>query len=298
MIELQGIYPALVTPLRNGTVDLAALTRLVERQVAAGVQGLVVCATTGEGATLTPDERRTVIDTAVRLCGDGPVVIAGTGAIPTWGVLEAIRVAADLGARAMLVAAPPYVRPTQDGLCAHFAAIADQSGLPIVLYNVPSRTSCDIQPSTVARLASHERIVGIKEASGSIHRAQQVVAAAAGNLAVLAGDDPLTVSLLASGGHGVISTGANVVPAKWVELWRCWRAGDVLGAAAIQAGLLGLHDALFIESNPGPVKAALHQLGLIEPEIRLPLVWPARPSLYRIAAELENLGLAVAQVMP
>jgi 4-hydroxy-tetrahydrodipicolinate synthase len=296
MIQLEGIYPALVTPLRAGTVDLPALQRLIERQIEAGVQGLVVCATTGEGATLTPDERRMVIGTAARLCQGKLAVIAGSSAIPTWGVVEAAHVAADLGAQAMLVVTPPYVRPTQDGLYAHFAAVADQSALPIVLYNVPSRTGCDLQHTTVARLAPHQRIIGIKEASGSIHRAQQVVAAAGGNLAVLSGDDPLTVSLLVAGGHGVISTGANVVPAKWAELWRCWRTGDLLGAAAIQAGLLGLHEALFIETNPGPVKAALHQLGLLEPEIRLPLVWPSRPSLYRIAAELENLGLAVAQV--
>ncbi len=297
MVELEGIFPARVTPHKNGTVDLPALGRLIQRQLEAGVQGLVVCASTGEGATLTPDERRIVIDTAVRQAGDRLLVVAGTGAIPTWGVLEAAHMAADLGARAMLVAAPPYVRPTQDGLYAHFAAVADQAGLPVVLYNVPSRTACDIQPPTVARLAAHERIIGIKEASGSIHRVQQVVAAVGGNMSVLAGDDPLTVSLLVAGGHGVISTGANVVPAKWAELWRCWRAGDVLGAAAIQAGLLGLHDALFVETNPGPVKAALHQLGLIEPEIRLPLVWPARPNLYRMAAELENLGFTVARVV-
>lgn len=295
-MRLEGIYPALVTPLRNGTVDLAALERLLERQLASGVQGLVVCATTGEGATLTPDERRMVVDVAVRACEDQLEVIAGTGAIPTWSVVEEAHRTADLGAGALMVAAPPYVRPTQDGLYSHFAAVADQSPLPIVLYNVPSRTACDIQPATVARLASHQRVVGIKEASGSIHRVQQVVAAAGGQLAVLSGDDPLTVSVLVAGGQGVISTGANVVPAKWAELWRCWRAGDVLGASAIQAGLLGLHEALFIESNPGPVKAALHQLGLIEPEIRLPLVWPARASLYRIAAELENLGLVVARV--
>lgn len=296
-MTLEGILTALVTPLKNGTVDLAALERLVLRQIEAGVQGIVVCASTGEGATLTPDERRMVIGTAVRLAGDRILVLAGTGAIPTWGAVEAAHVAADLGARAMLVAAPPYVRPTQDGLYAHFAAVADQAGLPIVLYNVPSRTACDILPATVARLAPHPAVIGIKEASGSIHRAQQVVAAAGGNLAVLSGDDPLTVPLLTAGGHGVISTGANVVPGKWAELWRRWRAGDALGAAAIQAGLLGLHDALFIETNPGPVKAALHLLGLIEPEIRLPLVWPARPSLYRIAAEMENLGLPAARVV-
>ena len=296
MVALQGIYTALVTPLKNGTVDLAALKRLVDRQREAGVQGLVVCATTGEGAALTPDERRLVIDTVVRRLDGALTVLAGVSAVAPWAAVEAMRVAADQGADAMLVAAPPYVRPSQEGLYTHYATVADQGALPIVLYNVPSRTACDIQAPTVARLAPHERVVGIKEATGSIQRVQQVVSAARGQLAVLSGDDPLTVSLLVAGGHGVISTGANVVPAKWSELYARWKEGDVLGAAAIQAGLLGLHEALFLETNPGPAKAALDVVGLIEPDVRLPLTWPTRPTRYRLAAELENLGCDVPAV--
>lgn len=290
---LEGIYTALVTPLKNGTVDLGALSRLVDRQLEAGVQGLVVCATTGEGTTLTPDERRLVIESAVKRAQGRAKVIVGTSHVAAWGVIEAIGVSADLGADAVMVSCPAYVRPSQDGIAAHFKAIADQSSLPLVLYNVPSRTASDIKPETIARLASHDRIVAIKEATGSIQRVQQVIAAVGGAISVLSGDDPITVSLLVAGGHGVISTGANVVPGKWAELWARWRAGDVLGAAAIQAGLLGLHEALFMETNPGPAKAALYMLGLIAPEIRLPLDWPSRPTFYRLAAEMESHGLKV-----
>jgi 4-hydroxy-tetrahydrodipicolinate synthase len=291
----QGIYTALVTPLKNGTVDLAALARLVDRQVAAGVQGVVVCATTGEGTTLTADERRLVLEAAVKRADGRLQVLFGTSLVATWAVIDAVAAAADQGAAGVLVSSPSYVKPSQDGIYAHYAAIADRSKLPIVMYNVPSRTSSDIKPATVARLAAHDRIVAIKEASGSIERAQQIIAAAGGGVKVLSGDDPLTLSILVAGGHGVISTAANVVPEKWAALWRHWLAGDVLAAAAAQAGLLGLHEALFQESNPGPVKGALHLLGLIDDEIRLPLTWPSRPSMYRLAAELENLGLAVAK---
>ncbi|MCK9459054.1 MAG: 4-hydroxy-tetrahydrodipicolinate synthase [Proteobacteria bacterium] len=291
----QGIYTALVTPMRNGTVDLSALARLIERQVAAGVQGVVVCATTGEGTTLTQDERRLVLESAVRRAGGKIQVLFGTSLVATWAVIDAVNSAADQGAVGALVSSPSYVKPSQDGIYGHYAAIADQSKLPIVLYNVPSRTASDIKPETVARLAAHDRVVAIKEASGSIERAQQIVAAAGDTVKVLSGDDPLTLSILVAGGHGVISTAANVVPEKWSALWRHWLAGDIQAAAAAQAGLLGLHGALFAETNPGPVKAALHLLGLLEDEVRLPLTWPSRPTVYRLAAELEKLGLALAR---
>ncbi len=286
----------MVTPLKNGTVDLQALGSLVDRQVDAGVQGLVVCGTTGEGSTLTPDERRLVIDSVVKRVNGKLSIIVGVSYVATWAVVEAIHAAADLGVDAALVSSPSYVKPSQDGIYSHYAAVADQSGLPIVLYNVPSRTSSDIQWDTVARLAAHDRIVAIKEASGSVERAQQIIGSVAGNINVLCGDDPITLSILVAGGHGVISTGANVVPEKWAAMWRAWKEGDVVAAAAVQAGLLGLHEALFMESNPTPVKAALNLLGLVEKEIRMPLTWAVRPTIYRLAAELENLGLRVTGV--
>ena len=286
----------MVTPLKNGTVDLQALGSLVDRQMDAGVQGLVVCGTTGEGSTLTPDERRVVIDSVVKRVNGKLSTIVGVSYVATWAVIEAIHIAADLGVDAALVSSPAYIKPSQDGIYSHYAAVADQSGLPIVLYNVPSRTSSDIQWDTVARLATHDRIVAIKEASGSVERAQQIIGSVAGNINVLCGDDPITLSILVAGGHGVISTGANVVPEKWAAMWRAWKKGDVVAAAAVQAGLLGLHEALFMESNPTPVKAALNLLSLVEKEIRMPLTWAVRPTIYRLAAELENLGLRVIGV--
>ena len=252
---------------------------------------MVVCATTGEGATLTAEERRLVIDTAVRRVDGRISVIAGVSHVATWAAIDAVRAAMDLGVQGALVSAPSYVKPSQDGIYAHYAAVADQGGLPIIMYNVPSRTSCDIGAATAIRLASHERIVAIKEATGSVERAQKIIGATGGSITVLSGDDPITLSIMVAGGHGVISTCANVVPEKWAALWNNWKAGDVVAAAAVQAGLLGLHEALFLESNPGPAKAALHLLGLIGDEIRLPLTWPSRPTVYRLAAELERLGL-------
>lgn len=292
-IVFEGIYTALVTPFRAGGVDVSTLGRLIDRQLEAGVQGLVLCATTGEGLTLTDSERKLVIDTAVKRVGDRAKVIAGCSAVATWQVIEHTKIAAELGVSGMLVPPPSYVKPSQDGMYAHFDELANHSSLPIVLYNVPSRTACDMLPSTVARLAVHENIVAIKEASGSVERAQQIIAAVSGKLGVLCGDDPATLSTLVAGGRGVISTGANVVPEKWVSLWKRWQTGDVMSAAAVQAGLLGLHEALFMEPNPGPVKVALYLLGQCEPEIRLPLIWPARPTVYRIAAELERLGVRI-----
>ena len=253
MNSIEGIYTAFVTPFKGQNVDLNALNRLADRQIEAGVHGLVVCATTGEGSLLTPDERRTVISAATkRVRGDAKIIV-GTGSISTQEVIESTRIAADLGAEAALVFAPPYTKPSQEGIAAHFEAVADQSKIPIILYNVPSRTVSDILPSTVARLAKHERIVGIKEASGSIQRIQQVIAASEGHISVLSGDDPLTLSLLVAGGQGVICTCSNVVPNVWVEMWNAWKRGDLNSARDIQGRLLGMHEALFAEANPSPV---------------------------------------------
>lgn len=292
-MNVEGIYTALVTPLRNGTVDVDALTVLLDRQLAAEVQGVCVCATTGEGSLLRPEEYELVLRTAAQRIGGRAKLVAGTGTYATWATVEATRRASDLGADLVLVAAPAYVRPSQEGLYAHFMAVADQGGLPVIAYNVPSRTSSDIAPSTLARLAAHERIVAVKEATGSMQRAQQVLAGVRGKMAVMSGDDPITLSLLVAGGAGVICTASNVVPERWTSLWRAYRRGEIREAVNLQASLLGLHEALFLESNPGPVKAALHILGLLEPEIRLPLTWPTPPTVYRLTAELELLGLKV-----
>ncbi len=290
---IQGINTALVTPLMRNEVDVGRLRGLVEYQLKAGVDGLVVCATTGEGSLLTERERRQVIDVVVDRVDKRVPVIVGMSYVRIDSVLDASRVAADAGATACLVPSPAYIKPSQEGIYRYYAAIADQSPLPIILYNVPSRTASDILPQTVGRLAPHEQIVGIKEATGSIERVQGVIAAAAGRLSVLSGDDPITLSLIAAGGQGVICTGANATPQQWVALWRAWNNGDLTEAAAIQASLLRLHHALFTESNPGPVKMAVHLLGLIEPEIRLPLTWAQPQTRALLVEELERLGYRI-----
>ncbi len=286
----EGILTALVTPMKNAKIDLDALIRLLDRQVDAQVQGVVICATTGEGAALTQKEKSLVAETAIGYVEKRLKVILGVSEVATWAAVDTARMGADLGADGVLVASPPYVRASQDGMAAHFEAVAEQSGLPVIVYNVPSRTGSDVLPATLARLAAHEGIVAVKEATGSVQRAQQVLAAVDGKMNVLSGDDPLTLSLLVAGGHGVISTGANVVPELWSKLWQAWKQGDVATATRQQSQLLGLHEALFLESNPGPAKAALHLLGHVEPEIRSPLTWPVAPTIYRLAAELEILG--------
>jgi 4-hydroxy-tetrahydrodipicolinate synthase len=290
---IEGIHTALITPMKNDNIDLDALGRIVDRQMAAGVQGLVICATTGEGSTLREKERAQVIEAVVKRAGSKLHITVGTGRVSTWSTIEDTRVAADLGADAALVVAPPYVRPSQEGMVAHFEQVANQGGLPIIVYNVPSRTSCDLQAETIGKLAQHDKIVGVKEATGSILRAQEIIALVEGKIAVLSGDDPITVSLLLAGGQGVISTASNSVPEIWVSLWNAWKKGDYKEAAVIQARLRLLHEALFCEANPGPVKGTLYLLGLIEPEIRLPLIWPGAQTLERLKGELVELGLEV-----
>ena len=287
---LKGIYTALVTPMRSGKIDYNALESLVIRQIEAGVQGLAICASSGEGATLTDDERSSIIKQVIELAGESLQILVGTGCMSTWATIEATKKASDLGAETALVAPPSYVKPSQDGHIAHYEAIAEEGGLPIVVYNVPSRTSTDILPETLARLAAHDKIVGIKEATGSILRVQQVIAAVAGKMSVLSGDDPITLSLLVAGGDGVICTASNAVPELWVSLFDNWQQGNIKEASKIQSELTSLHVVLFHETNPGPVKAALHLLGLIEPEIRLPLIWPNQNTLSCLEQELTKRG--------
>jgi len=289
----RGIQTALVTPLRGGVVDVDAVSRLVRRQVEAGIPGLVVCASTGEGMLLSDGERRLVLETAVRAAAGKCPVVLGISAIATSSAVEQARMASDLGAAGVMVSAPPYVNPGQDGLCAHFNAVADASKVPVILYNVPSRSGVDVSFATVVRLSSHENITAIKEASGDIERVQQILHACAGHLDVLSGCDSLNLSIMVAGGHGAISTSANVVPEKWMTLFQQFSRGDVAAASAIQASLLGLHEALFMESNPGPVKAAMQLLGLASGEVRMPLLSPSRPTLYRLASEIENLGIRI-----
>ena len=268
-MRLEGCYTAIVTPFRSGGVDYEALQRLVEEQIAAGIDGLVPVGTTGESPTLDFDEHQAVIEKVVRFVGGRCTVIAGTGANATAEAVRLTRHAAGVGADATLQVTPYYNKPSQEGLYRHFSAVADEGGLPVVLYNVPGRTGREIEVGTVARLAGHPGVVAVKEAGGSVDRVSAILDAC--DVTVLSGDDSLTLPMMAVGARGVISVAANVMPAAVTEMVHAALAGELAQARALHRRLYPLFRDLFIETNPGPVKAALANLGKIAEEYRLPL---------------------------
>jgi 4-hydroxy-tetrahydrodipicolinate synthase len=287
----EGVFTALVTPFREGTVDERALHEAIELQIAAGVDGIVPCGSTGEAATLSHAEHRRVVEVAVSSARGRVQVLAGTGSNSTSEAIELTRHAKEAGADGALLISPYYNRPTQDGIVAHYAAIARHTGLPLVVYNIPGRTGSNVLPATIARLAEIEQIVGVKESCGNLDQIAHVIASVPRSFAVLSGDDALTLPLLAIGGRGVISTTANLVPAEMVELVRAFRAGDVERARSLHYRLLPLFDVLFCETNPIPLKAALAMRGLVQEELRLPLVPLADVHRERLRATLKELGL-------
>jgi len=287
----EGVFTALVTPLRDDAVDEGALRDLVDRQVEAGVDGIVPCGSTGEAATLSHAEHRRVVEICVEAAGGRVQVLAGTGSNSTRESIELTRHARDAGADGALLISPYYNKPTQDGIVAHYAAVARDSGLPLVVYNIPGRTASNILPATMARIADIELVVGVKEASGDIAQVSRVVAACPEGFTVLAGDDALTLPIIAVGGRGVIATTSNVAPHAMVELVAAARAGELARAREIHYRLLPLFDALFCETNPIPVKAALALLGLIEEEIRLPLLPLGAAQRSRLQAVLKEQGI-------
>jgi len=266
----EGVLTALVTPFADGGVDERALRDLVERQIGAGIRGQVVCGTTGEAAAMTTEERLSAIRIVVDQVRGRVPVVAGTGAYSTSASVEMTRRAAEAGADGALVVTPYYVKPPQRGLVEHFGAVA-AVGLPVVAYNVPSRTGVSITPETAAALAGIEGVVAIKEASADMLLDARIIAAAGAKLAVLSGDDHTFLPLLAIGGAGCISVVSNVAPAKVVGLYEAFTRGDLATARALHYELLPLVRALFTEANPIPVKAALAMLGWIGPHIRPPL---------------------------
>ena len=287
----QGTMTALVTPLRAGAVDEEALRRLVHQQLSGGVDVLVPCGTTGEGATLTAEETARVVRVVVQEAkGEAPVV-AGCGTNATWSTIENVRRAKAAGADGALVVTPYYNKPQQEGLFRHFEQVAREGGLPVVLYNVPSRTSVDLLAPTVGRLSKVPGIVGVKEASGSVVRALEILEYCEGRpFDLLAGDDGFTLAMLALGGDGVISVASNVVPERVVAIGRMFRAGDLKGAQAAQVALGGLVRALFMETNPAPVKAAMALVGLMQDEVRLPLAQATDATRERLREALSGLG--------
>ncbi|MFA5561162.1 MAG: 4-hydroxy-tetrahydrodipicolinate synthase [Eubacteriales bacterium] len=267
----KGVGTALITPLTPSGVDYVKFAALMEWQIAQGVQALVICGTTGECSTLTDAEHREVLAFAVRQVRGRVPVIAGTGSNDIAYAIDLTRYANDIGADAMLVVAPYYNKATQAGLIASFTAIADASAKPLILYNVPSRTGCNILPKTVLALAEHPHIVGIKEASGNISQMVELASLVRGKMDIYSGNDDQIVPLLALGGMGVISVLSNVMPRETVQLCELFFNGDIAGSAKMQLDLLPLIEALFSEVNPIPVKAAMAAMNFCQNIVRLPL---------------------------
>ena len=287
-----GTGTALVTPFRHdGTLDEGALHELIQRQIEAGIDFLVPCGTTGESPTLTREEHLGVVEVAVKLAKGKVPVLAGAGGYNTAEVIARARELADIGADGILSVTPYYNKPTQEGLYQHFRAIAEAVALPIILYSVQGRTGVNIEPATVKRLAEIENIVGIKEASGNISQMAAILNAVPEDFVVLSGDDAITLPLMALGGRGVISVVSNEIPAEMAKLTRLAMRGDFDGAREIHRRYHPLMEINFVESNPIPVKAALAEMGLLDPVWRLPLVPPKAENRARIRAVLESVGL-------
>lgn len=268
----KGSIVAIVTPFKNGKFDEKKFRELIDFQIKNGTSGIVPCGTTGESATLSFDEHERVIEIAIEQAKKRVPVIAGTGSNSTDEAVALTKYAASAGADASLQVSPYYNRPTQKGLYDHFKAIADSVRIPIILYNIASRTGVNIEPETIAKLAlSCKNIVAVKEASGNLDQMSRIKALCPANFQLISGDDSLTLPVLAIGGTGVISVAANIVPAATADLVNTFLEGDIKEAQRIHYKLLPLIKALFIETNPIPVKAAMGLLGMCEPDLRLPM---------------------------
>ena len=267
-----GAFTALVTPFRNGEVDVEALEGMVEFQIGNGIHGLVPCGTTGETPAMSEAEDRLVVETVVRVANGRVPVIAGTGSNSTGMAVKYTRMAEEAGADGSLQVAPYYNKPTQEGLYRHFATIAESTSLPLVLYNIPGRTSVTVEAHTMARLAEIPNIVGVKESTLSMNMASDVRRLCGEEFDILSGDDPVTLPLMALGGVGVISVSSNIAPAAVSDMVNALLEGDFERGCELHYELLPLFRALFVETNPIPVKTAASLLGLCSDEMRLPLV--------------------------
>jgi 4-hydroxy-tetrahydrodipicolinate synthase len=286
------VFTALATPFRDdGAVDEDAYRRLIDRQLEAGVRGLVPCGTTGETPALTVEEWETLVTIAVRAAEGRVPVVPGTGSNNTDVTIARTRQARELGADAALVVTPYYNKPNTDGLVAHYEAVTERGGLPVVVYNVPSRTGRNVTPPELMRIARIDGVVAVKEAAGDLVQAQHVIAERPDSLAVLSGEDPVTCAMVLLGGDGVISVVSNVDPAGTVRMVEAALAGDVGPAREAHYRLQPLVGALFAETNPVPVKKALHMLGLIGPRVRAPLAEASEATTGKLRVSLEALGL-------
>jgi 4-hydroxy-tetrahydrodipicolinate synthase len=287
-----GTGTALVTPFRrDGSLDESALRSLVKRQVAAGIDFLVPCGTTGESPTLSREEHLRVVEITLELAKGKLPVLAGAGGYNTAEVIGLASELAAMGASGILSVTPYYNKPTQEGLCQHFRAIASAVSVPVILYSVQGRTGVNIEPATVQKLASVDNIIGIKEASGNVAQMAAILNCVPEDFIVLSGDDAMTVPVISLGGRGVISVVSNEIPGEMARMVRLALAGDFSGARQIHKRFHPLMEINFVESNPIPVKAALAEMGLLEPVWRLPLVAPKAEHRARIRAVLESLNL-------
>ena len=290
MSMFRGTFTALVTPFRDGQIDVRAFEELIENQIAAGISGIVAIGTTGESPTLSHEEREQVIRLAVEIAGGRCQVLAGTGSYSTRDTIAATAAAEKLGVDGALVVAPYYNKPSQEGLFRHFQAIARATALPIMLYNIPGRCGVDINADTVERLAYDcGNVVSIKEASGSVDRVSELRARMPEAFTILSGDDALTLAFLAVGAVGVVSVAANLLPAEVCTLVNAFRSGDVVTAQQLQRRLGGIFKDLFLEPNPVPVKTALSWRGAMASEVRLPLCEMTAANEARLRSTLEKL---------
>jgi len=289
----RGTFTALVTPFRNGGIDVSAYERLIETQIAAGITGIVAVGTTGESPTLSPEEREQVIRLAVTSAKKRCIVLAGTGSNSTHHAVADTKTAEKLGADGALLVAPYYNKPSQEGLFRHFKTIANATSLPIMLYNIPGRCGVDIGPDTVVRLATECRnIVSIKEASGSVERVSELRARLPEAFTILSGDDSLTLPFMSVGAVGVVSVASNLFPAEICALVRAFESGDVTQGEKLHCKLFPLFKALFIEPNPVPIKTALNWRGAISGECRLPLCEMTEANQARLRKTLEDFEQA------
>jgi 4-hydroxy-tetrahydrodipicolinate synthase len=289
-----GCGTALVTPFRtDGSLDELTLRKLVRRQIEQGIDFLVPCGTTGESPTLTREEHLRVVAITIEEAAGKLPVLAGAGGYNTQEVIELAGECERLGADGVLSVTPYYNKPTQEGLYQHYKAIAATISIPIVIYSIQGRTGINVEPATLARLAEIDNIVGVKEASGNIAQMAEIIQRVPERFVVLSGDDAITIPLIALGGRGIISVASNEIPREMTQIARLANQGDFAGARKIQKQYFPLMQVNFVEANPGPVKWAMHLMGLLEPAFRLPMVTPSAESKRKIEQALEAVGIAL-----
>ena len=291
--RLTGVWTALVTPFRGGKFDAGKMAELVERQIEGGVSGLIPCGTTGESPTLSFDEHGPVVESVVKAARGRVPVVAGAGTNSTAEAIDMCRTAKKAGADGVLVVAPYYNRPTQRGLFEHYRAVFEAVDIPVVMYNIPSRTGVNIEPDTMGLLRRLGKLAGVKESAGSCDQVGKIFEACGNDFAVMSGDDSLTLPFMALGARGVVSVTSNIVPREMSEMVKAVLAGNNAGALEMHRRLFPLIKALFIETNPGPVKTAMGLMGLCTDELRLPMAPMEEDNVVRLRKALQKFGLKV-----